>query len=284
MIQKILFRDFEFYILRDDLLGEFNGNKARKLEYFLQNDLGIKGIVSHGSSQSNAMYSLSVFAKLKKIEFHYVVSYLNENLQKNPVGNFLASLENGMKLYIKDSREYYAKQIAKDKNLFFIQEGVAIPEAEYGFKTQASEIKNFALKNSLKFDIFLPSGTGTSASFLSKNIDFDVYTCPCVGNDEYLKLQIQNLVSNSKVKILKPPKKYHFGDLKIELFEIYKELKESTNIEFDLIYDPVGFITLFNNLDKFKNDVLYIHQGGVMGNISQKQRYERKFKKIYKNI
>ncbi|MCD8213289.1 MAG: 1-aminocyclopropane-1-carboxylate deaminase, partial [Campylobacter sp.] len=52
-------------------------------------------------------------------------------------------------------------------------------------------------------------------------------------------------------------------------------------VEFDLIYDPVGFLTLFANLDKFKNEILYIHQGGILGNISQKMRYERKINKIF---
>ena len=75
--------------MRDDLIGgEFNGNKARKLEYFLHADLNdVKRVVSYGSNQSNAMYSLSVFAKMKKLEFHYVVSNLNSNLAENPVGN-----------------------------------------------------------------------------------------------------------------------------------------------------------------------------------------------------
>ena len=51
MIDKIRLREREFWLLRDDLLGEFNGNKARKLEYFLKADLGgVKAIVSHGSS------------------------------------------------------------------------------------------------------------------------------------------------------------------------------------------------------------------------------------------
>ena len=69
-------------MLRDDLVeGGFNGNKARKLEYFLHADLsGVKRVVSYGSSQSNAMYSLSVFAKMKGFEFHYVVSNLSSNL------------------------------------------------------------------------------------------------------------------------------------------------------------------------------------------------------------
>ena len=70
MIDKIRLRGREFWLLRDDLLGEFNGNKARKLEYFLNADLsGFDAIVSHGSSQSNAMYSLSLFANLKGLKF-----------------------------------------------------------------------------------------------------------------------------------------------------------------------------------------------------------------------
>ena len=53
-------------------------------------------------------------------------------------------------------------------------------------------------------------------------------------------------------------------------------------MEFELIYDPVGFITMFANLKEFKNEILYIHQGGLLGNISQKMRYERKFKNHFK--
>lgn len=279
MIEKFFFRNIEFFILRDDLLGEFNGNKARKLEFFLNQDLSnFKGIVSYGSSQSNAMQSLSLFAKLKGLEFHYVISHLNSNLKQNPIGNFENALKNQMILYIQKDRELYAKELAKDKNLLLIPEGVAMSEAELGFKKQAREIEKFADESGIKFDIFLPSGTGASACYLAKNTKFNVITCPCVGDKKYLQEEIFRLDKNSKVKILNPPKKYHFGDLKIELFQIYKELKDSTGIEFELIYDPIGFLSIFSNLNEFKNKILYIHQGGILGNISQKLRYERKFK------
>ena len=93
--------------------GEFNGNKARKLEYFLNAGLGgVKRVVSYGSSQSNAMYSLSVFAKIKGLEFHYVVSNLNSNLAANPIGNFKFALENGMKIYVDKDRRARARALA----------------------------------------------------------------------------------------------------------------------------------------------------------------------------
>ena len=369
--------------------GEFNGNKARKLEYFLHAGLGsIKRVVSYGSSQSNAMYSLSVFAKMRGLEFHYVVSNLNSNLAENPIGNFKFALGNGMKIYINKDRRARAKALAYElaglkegeiygdeavnltcgsgrngsnlskfnerlgfagmnlsaKNMpnlqaeivpnlqnlgrenlnkfdgsaklaganfgefvshknsnfeksayqtslnlsaaqdyfigdsLFINEGVWQPQAEAGFISQARQIERWAEAEGKTVDIFLPSGTGTSAAFLAKHVKFDVYTCPCVGDADYLKSEIKALTPNSKARILQPPKKYHFGDLKLELYQIWREVCEQTGIEFELIYDPVGFLTLTANPGAFKNEILYIHQGGALGNISQKLRYERKFK------
>lgn len=371
--------------------GEFNGNKARKLEHFLHAGLGgIKRVVSYGSSQSNAMYSLSVFAKMKGLEFHYVVSNLNSNLAANPIGNFKFALENGMKIYIDKDRRARARALAyelaglkegeiygddalnlmddsgrngsnlskfnerlgftdtnlsaknipnlqseiapnlqnlgrenlskfdesaklaganfgefvshKNSNLkksadqtssnlpdaqdcfigdsLFINEGVWQPQAETGFISQARQIERWADAEGKVVDIFLPSGTGTSAAFLAKHVKFDVYTCPCVGDADYLKSEIEALTPSSKARILQPPKKYHFGDLKPELYQIWREVCEQTGIEFELIYDPVGFLTMMANLGAFKNEILYIHQGGALGNISQKLRYERKFKEM----
>ena len=383
--------------------GEFNGNKARKLEYFLHAGLGdIKRVVSYGSSQSNAMYSLSVFAKIKGLEFHYVVSNLSSNLAANPIGNFKFALENGMKIYVDKDRLARARALAyelaglkeseicgravnltdnrsqngsnlknacetnlskfderlgfTDINLnakntsnlqaevepnlqieksnsqdlggqisskfdesaklagvnfsecknhkssnfeksayqtslnlsaaqdcfigdsLFINEGVWQPQAEAGFISQARQIERWAEAEGKTVDIFLPSGTGTSAAFLAKHVKFDVYTCPCVGDADYLKSEIEALTPNSRARILQPPKKYHFGDLKPELYQIWREVCKQTGIEFELIYDPVGFLTMMANLGAFKNEILYIHQGGALGNISQKLRYERKFK------
>lgn len=277
-VDKVKFRNLDFYLLRDDLLGEFNGNKARKLAYFLDSDLSdFDTIISNGSSQSNAMYSLSVFAKLKNLKFKYVVSYLNSNLLKNPVGNFKFAIENGMEYFIAKNRREFALNLVDEKSIF-IEEGVWQKEAEFGFINQAKEIEKFADEKDIKFDIFLPSGTGTSAAYLAKHTKFRVFTCACVGDRSYLQEQIRflGLKDLSNLTILNPPKKYHFGDLKKELVYVYKELLDETGIEFDLIYDPVGFITLFENLSKFKEKILYIHQGGLLGNISQLERYKYK--------
>ncbi|WP_162165450.1 1-aminocyclopropane-1-carboxylate deaminase [Campylobacter fetus] len=278
--ERVNFRGCNFWILRDDKIGgEFNGNKARKLEYFLNSNLsGFKRIISYGSNQSNAMYSLSVFAKMKELEFIYVTDHLSGFLKAYPSGNLALALQNGMVIYESKNRADFALNL-KNTNDILIPEGVAMSEAEFGFKTQAKLIENFSNQIGFKFDIFLPSGTGASAAYLAKNLSqMKVYTTPCVGDKDYLASMVLNLDKNSKLNILNPPKKYHFGNLKRELFDIYKELKDSTNVEFELLYDSVGWLSLLYNLAKFKNEILYIHQGGMIGNESLLERYKRKFK------
>ena len=277
-IEPIYFKGRRFWILRDDLIrGEFNGNKARKLAYFL-NLNPINRFISHGSSQSNAMYSISVLAKMRGVKFIYFTHHICDFLLKNPCGNYAAALKNGMEIHLSDNPCQSAKNECKDSQDIFIPEGVAMSEAELGFKDQAKIIMDFAKKIGIKFDIFLPSGTGCSAAFLAKNLDdMSVWTTPCVGDSNYLKREILSLDPFSKVNILSPPKKYHFGKIYAEIYVIYKELLDSCGVEFELLYDGVGWLTLMANLDIFKGEILYIHQGGMLGNITLLDRYRRKF-------
>lgn len=277
-IEPIYFKGRRFWILRDDLIsGEFNGNKARKLAYFL-NLNPINRFISHGSSQSNAMYSISVLAKMRGVKFVYFTHHICDFLLKNPCGNYAAALKNGMEIHLSDNPSQSAKNECKYSQDIFIPEGVAMSEAELGFKDQAKIIMDFAKQNGIKFDIFLPSGTGCSAAFLAKNLDdMAVWTTPCVGDSDYLKREILSLDPFSKVNILNPPKKYHFGKIYAEIYAIYKELLDSCGVEFELLYDGVGWLTLIANLDIFKGEILYIHQGGMLGNITLLDRYRRKF-------
>lgn len=224
------------------------------------------------------MYSISIFAKLKNLEFIYFTDHISSFLKQNPNGNYAYALKNGMQIYEAKDRVNAANEALKYGDIL-IKEGVAMSEAELGFKTQANLIEEFMSKTSIKFDVFLPSGTGTSVAYLAKNLkNTKVFTTPCVGDTTYLAKMISELDQDSKVNILSPLKKYHFGNIKKELFDIYKELKDTTGVEFELLYDSVGWLSLLANLDKFTNQILYIHQGGMIGNQSLLERYERKFK------
>ena len=268
----------KYFVKRDDLLNsDFSGNKARKFHYFLNEDLTeYKKIISHGSIQSNAMYSLSVLAKLKNLEFEYYVKNIPSYLLENPSGNYKEALNNDMKLIVDELKDNF------EKDELFIIEGGAVKEAKYGLEILANEIKTWAKENKIdKLKIFLPSGTGTTALYLQQYLPFEVLTCSCVGDDDYLKKQFDMLEIKNHPTILKKTKKYHFGKLYREFYLKHLELFEQTNIEFDLLYDSLGWIVFEDYVNNFEHKkeytFLYIHQGGLLGNKTMLERYRYKF-------
>ena len=280
-IEKYTFEGHSFYLKRDDLLHpDFSGNKARKFYYFLQYDFpNVKKLVSYGSAQSNAMYSLSVLAKMKGWEFVYYVDHVAEYLDSNPHGNYAAALRNGMQVIVGED---IPSSFSNDT--LFLEEGGRQKEAEFGIEILAKEIIEWQKENGLEeLNVFLPSGTGTTALFLQKHLpNVEVYTNPCVGDSEYLKKQFFELEKDQRdhPKILTLSKKHHFGKLYRENYKIWLKLQQQTGVVFDLLYDPLGWRTLLAYPEVFTKPTLYIHQGGVLGNESMLPRYERKFKDI----
>ncbi len=282
----ISFEGHSFYLKRDDLLhADFSGNKARKFYYFLENDfLDITKIVSYGSAQSNAMYSLSVLAKMKGWEFEYYVDHVADYLRDNPHGNYAGAIKNGMQLHVGRGILTPTNQ-----NILYIEEGGRQKEAEYGIKVLAQEILEWQKENNIKeLNIFLPSGTGTTALFLQKSLNIEgvvrvqhptVYTRPCVGDSNYLKKQFFELEEdeNHHPCIISLEKKHHFGKLYRENYKIWLKLQQQTGVVFDLLYDPLGWRTLLAHPEVMAKPTLYIHQGGVLGNESMLPRYERKY-------
>ncbi len=284
-IQSITFEEHHFYVKRDDLIDyDFSGNKARKFYYFLQHDFpDVNKLVSYGSAQSNAMYSLSVLAKMKGWKFEYIVDHIADYLKEDPHGNYKAALDNGMKIIEeKKVSSFYPK------NVLFIEEGGRQKEAEFGLQVLAEEIVSWQEANDIKkLNIFLPSGTGTTALFLQKYLPSNrVYTTPCVGDENYLKKQFLRLETDENVhpRILSLEKKHHFAKLYKENYKIWLKLQQQTGLEFDLLYDPLGWRVLLAHPEVFSEPTLYIHQGGMLGNESMLPRYERKYKDIYKDL
>jgi len=284
-IQAITVDAHHFYLKRDDLIDpDFSGNKARKFYYFLQHDFpDVNKLVSYGSAQSNAMYSLSVLAKMKGWEFEYAVDHIADYLEKHPHGNYKAALDNGMKIIEKEGIPS-----SYPESVLFIEEGGRQKEAEFGLRALAEEIISWQKENDVtQLNIFLPSGTGTTALFLQKYLSSNkVYTTACVGDENYLKKQFLILErdENHHPVILSLEKKHHFAKLYKENYKIWLKLQQQTGVEFDLLYDPLGWRVLLAHPEVFSIPTLYIHQGGVLGNESMLPRYERKYKEIDKDI
>lgn len=270
------FRGCHYFIKRDDLINpDFSGNKARKFTHYLTHDYPhIKRIVSYGSNQSNAMYSLSVLAKMRGWRFEYFVDHIPNYLKENPHGNYLCGLTNGV---IFHESKWDDTQIIPHDTLL-IHEGGRQIEAKVGVKLLAEEIEEWRVGHGLDdLSILLPSGTGTTALYLQKYSPSKVYTTPCVGDSTYLRSQWSALEADSTLHptILETAKKYHFGKLYKEHYELWMGLKRETGIEFDLLYDPIGWRAIEEQ--KPPTPLLYIHQGGLLGNMSMIPRYQRKY-------
>jgi len=283
-IESHFINEQKIYVKRDDLLHtDFSGNKARKFFYYLKNEFPkVKKVISYGSAQSNAMYSLSVLANLKGWKFEYYVEHLADYLKENPHGNYKHALENGMQLHV--GRGILTP--TEDETILQIEEGGREPYAEYGLKILADEILEWKEEQGIdELNIFLPAGTGTTALYLAKAFVGvriprpTVFTVPCVGSEEYLKKQFLMLEENESFHptIISPSKKRHFGKLYRESYNIWLKLRHEMGVEFDLLYDPHGWLTLLENPELFEKPLLYIHQGGLLGNESMLKRYERKY-------
>ena len=136
-IQPVTFENHTFYLKRDDLIHpDFSGNKARKFHYFLTHEFPhINKVVSYGSAQSNAMYSLSVLAKMKGWQFEYYVDHIADYLKENPHGNYRGALEN--KMIIREQVVGSSEQFGEE--VLFVEEGGRQKEAEYGIRLLAQE-------------------------------------------------------------------------------------------------------------------------------------------------
>jgi 1-aminocyclopropane-1-carboxylate deaminase/D-cysteine desulfhydrase-like pyridoxal-dependent ACC family enzyme len=286
-VEKIKFEDIEFFIKRDDLLDEeLSGNKARKLysHYISDSTKDKNTLISFGGNQSNLMYSLAAFAKKMDLNFIYFLKPLPKTIKSNPTGNFLEAIKLGMK-YIEIPHNKWQNFVEKLKttpykdSTLLIMQGALQKDAQYGVKILAKECDDFFEKNSISNGkIFLPSGTGATALYLQKYSSHQVYTTACIGDSEYLISQFRELESDEKNYpiILDTQKKYHFGKLYKEFYEVWQEFYKATSIEFDLLYDPKALLILKGQKELFKENLLYIHCGGIKGNQSMIDRYENR--------
>jgi 1-aminocyclopropane-1-carboxylate deaminase/D-cysteine desulfhydrase-like pyridoxal-dependent ACC family enzyme len=302
-VQLVHFQHKKIYVKRDDLLHpQFSGNKARKFYHFLKHPQpGVSTLVGSGSAQANSLYSLAALAKLKQWKCEFYVDHIPSWLKQNPCGNYQAALELGARI-IEVSSLHRQQQANLDSFMqtivkpslspqqLFIPEGGRCEYAREGVVTLAEEIEQWQHQNHIgRLNVMLPAGTGTTALFLNEyfsqmNPCIRVYSCACVGDENYLSLQFTQLNSNTSTHpiILPREKKYHFGKLYKEHYQTWLDLKQQTELEFELLYDPIGWQCLMRFLEEQADDTpaLYIHQGGLLGNQSMLPRYKRKYPEL----
>ncbi|NAW68007.1 1-aminocyclopropane-1-carboxylate deaminase/D-cysteine desulfhydrase [Vibrio sp. V27_P1S3P104] len=284
------FQGHAFYLKRDDQLHpQFCGNKARKFLSLLQMERPeINTLISYGSVQANSLYSLAGLAAIHGWQLEYYVHHIPDWLKQYPIGNYRAALELEAnvietKALSPNHPHQYILQIRKpDEQCLFIEEGGRTPLAEYGIKQLAHELLTWIQQQpKQRWAVALPSGTGTTALYLHKALsrhEIEVITCPCVGGQTYLEQQWQQLGESDYPTILSPERKHHFGRLYYHDYQIWQQLHQQTHVEFELLYDPLMWRCLMDWLP-LHNDLslIYLHQGGLLGNESMLPRYQRQW-------
>lgn len=288
------FQGHDFHLKRDDLLhSHFNGNKARKFAELLETDLtNVTQLIGWGSAQANSLTSLAALAKIKGIKLKYFVDHKPEWLDLNPNGNYRAAKELGAEIVsLKEllgpkaphPHAYIQANFANSTDSYIVPEGGRFQSARQGIVQLAEEILSWSrFEKNKQIKVALPSGTGTTALYLAQVLapqGIEVITCPCVGGKDYLIQQFDELGNFSYYPtILELESKHHFGKLYLEDYEIWRLLQAETHIEFDLLYDPMMWRCLLPWLsDNPDVSLLYIHQGGILGNETMLPRYRRKY-------
>ena len=269
------------YVKHDDRIHPyFSGNKFRKLYSLYKTEKqALDTIISYGGTQSNAMLSLAALCKLKGWRFIYYTKPLSKQdaLGQNfSLAQALCMQHHAVNNYRDTVEKLHAEAFLLPPTTLLIAQGGASVLAKEGVEILASEIEIEHFQN---LHVVLPSGTGTTALFLAKYLDTKVFTKACVGDENYLKSEMSSLDTLPKnLSFLPTKRRYHFAKPHRELLEIYTTCKEA-GLEIDLIYGAPTFKAIEENIGKFEGDILYIHSGGLWGNVSMLERYRYKFSK-----
>ncbi|MCF1428604.1 MAG: pyridoxal-phosphate dependent enzyme [Shewanella sp.] len=291
---------FPVFIKRDDLLHQaVGGNKARKFAALLEMDFSeIDTLIGYGSAQANSLYTMAAFAQLKGCQLEFYVDHISDWLTAHPCGNYRGALQLGARV-IPVARQAdrgelsvagYIEQrvLPARKRAMFVPEGGRFALAARGVEQLAKELADWrSTVGSPNVKVILPAGTGTTALFLSRyfyrnHLDLKVITVPAVGGIEYLRSQFTELEANLAChpQIIDLGRKYHFGKLYRDFVEIWQQTR-GRDVEFELLYDPLGLMALRQIQREDPSACLvYIHQGGILGNETMLARYQRKYPEL----
>lgn len=276
IIEEYKWKGVSFLLKRDDLISPFiNGNKAYKFYFLFKTNF--KHLISCGGNQSNAMLALSYIAKQKGAIFTYFTKHLSKTLSFNLNGNIKLALANGMKLYFLDNLDILPKY--HNKESIFIKQGGTSSLAKNGIIKLANSILKLNLDS---LCVFYASGTGISSFYLQEILSpygIDVFTTNCIGSKDYLLDQFKKFkeqsLHNTFPIILTSKEKLIFTKPNKKILDIYKEWL-NIGVEFDLLYDCIMWHAIESNINLFNKYKyrLFIHSGGLSGNVTQLKRYQ----------
>jgi 1-aminocyclopropane-1-carboxylate deaminase/D-cysteine desulfhydrase-like pyridoxal-dependent ACC family enzyme len=241
------------------------------------------------------MLATAHFAKEHGLEFDYFCRPLSTNARSEVQGNLALSLSLGMHLHECSDINKALEEFRASHDMSHILDlprGVSCKEAEEGIAQLAQEIHDHFVQNfggsRSSCLVFLPSGTGTTATFLNRHLQrlsrLSGHKASVIGVSVAMKpadllRQIQAQYPHEELgyPLFTHPsrKRIRFAVPDHSVKAIWCAMKRK-GVELDLIYGPVAWMTLFEylpNIDPRQTEVYYIHTGGLTGNDTQMHRY-----------
>ncbi|PCJ01433.1 MAG: 1-aminocyclopropane-1-carboxylate deaminase [Flavobacteriales bacterium] len=277
-VQENLFeeKNIQLFILREDLIHpQISGNKWRKLKYNIQEakEKGFDTILTFGGAFSNHIAATATAGK----EFGFKTIGI---IRGNEVNNSTLDLatENGMQLKFVSREDYKRKDASQYSECYVIPEGGSNALAVKGCSEIVANID-------IDYDIICCAvGTGGTISGIISSTDKQVLGFPALKGGEFLKEDIQQLLSkyNSKKRVSNWHliTDYHFGGyakIKPELVEFIRSFKKNHNILLDFVYTGkmlFGLYDMIKNTNQFDNKkIVVVHTGGIQGNKGFEERF-----------
>lgn len=269
-----------FYIKRDDLIHPYcNGNKARKFASLLKKS-PYSTWISYGGNQSNAMFALSYLAHIQGVVFKYIMP----SFSQTPSGNLAYALKWGMQAYTLpqgtsiQSLALYAKSLLTPQALLIPQGGtyeLSLP----GMHSLADELSSSIGGNPV---VFYTSGSGVGVITLQKALralfpKATLVAINCAGSEAELRDKAR-AYGVGQMEILSSP--FAFAKPKSAIWEMRAYLKQF-HLRCDLVYDSPAFCVIYEHLNDFRGkELVFIHSGGLTGDISQQKRYSPALRQI----
>ncbi len=253
-----------------------SGNKWFKLKYYLEEALqkGYSTIATFGGAYSNHIVATAFACKEMNLQS---IGVIRGEKPQTLSHTLLAAKEYGMQLHFVSRQQYKNKTFIKGlfNNVYWIEEG---GYGRLGIKGAADilklvdDIENYT-------HIACAVGTGTTlaglinaASLHQTMIGFSV-----LKNNVSIKEEVAQLLPEKKgQKQTLIVHDYHFGGYakyNAELLEFMNEMWQQHQLPLDFVYTAKAFyglrdVIMNSNIIPDNSRVLFIHTGGLQGNVS----------------
>ncbi|WP_447642169.1 MULTISPECIES: 1-aminocyclopropane-1-carboxylate deaminase/D-cysteine desulfhydrase [Chitinophagaceae] len=266
---------WDISVLRLDCLHkQISGNKWFKLQYYLDafGVSGKKALATFGGAYSNHIAATAAACKLLSIPCIGVIRGERPAVYSHTLR--LAELE-GMELCFVDRDTYKDKE----KIMAAFPSYYWVPEGGYGILGMkgAADIWNYIPSKGDYSSIFLPVGSGTTIAGILNGAGTtqDILGVSVMKNNFSLEQEISTLIEPGQKERLTLLHDYHFGGYAkktAELLDFMNQIWSAYKIPLDFVYTAKAFYAMLDQIDNglvpFNSKILFVHTGGLQGNLS----------------